>query len=158
MAEIRRMLLRCCDLRFPFSPSWQMMPGLWEEGGCAGARHDFIKPRVLGPLNPIGYPEYHNMPRKRHNRGVEKKAWLKGAIYHQTGLITSRGDIGWDGASGLCSLVYSSQCSCRNQQLCLWPGWVCAERILSFVVFRVFLDEWKELRLQSPVRSKSPSE
>ena len=123
-----RMLLRFCDLRFPFSPSWQMMLELWEEGGCARAKHDFINLRVLGPLNLIGYPEHHNTHRKRDNRGVEQKAWLKLAIYHHAGCggspITSWGVWSGVGYLGCVVLIYSSQCSCRNQQLCLGPGWV----------------------------------
>ena len=52
--------------------------------------------------------------------------------------------------------IQSSQCSCRNQQLCLWPGWVCTARIFSSVASQVLLDKWKELKLQSPLKSKSP--
>ena len=47
-----------------------------EEGGCARARHDFINIRVLGPLNLIGYPEHHNLHRKRDNQGAEQKPGL----------------------------------------------------------------------------------
>lgn len=131
-----------------------MMPG-----SCARARHDFINFRVLGPLNPIGYPEHHNMHRKRDNRGLEQKAWLKLAIYHHAGCsspVTSWGIWGGMGCLGWVLLIYSSQCSCRNQQLCLWPGRVCTERVLSSVAFWVLIN-WKNSNFKVLWGQKAPS-
>ena len=58
--------------------------------------------------------------------------------------------------SGLCSIDLELPVQLQKSAALSLAGWAYAARIFSSVASRVFLEKWKELKLQSPGRSKSP--